>query len=357
VRARSIGLWVLLAVVLVLVALVVASPSPRTDRPLDPSATGPRGARALVVLLDELGSTIEVGPRVDDDADTALLLHDRLSDAEERDLRSWIAGGGVLLLGDGLSPLAGAGTAAACPDGLLDGVDTLALGTGAAAEVQRGAGCYEGFVAATRLGDGLVVEVGSPRLFDNAHLGLGDNAAFAAGLLAPTGGEQVAFVHGSAGSGEQQLFDLLGPRTAQAIGQVAVAAVVFVLWRGRRLGRPVEEHQPVQVAGSELTAAVGRMLASRSRPAEAAAAVRAELRSALDRRLGFVPATPVEAVAAAVAERTGLDADAVGSALATRPVTSDDELVQVVAELDRIRDLTFHPTVHPIGRPTTGVPR
>jgi hypothetical protein len=115
------------------------------------------------------------------------------------------------------------------------------------------------------------------------------------------------------------------------------------------LGRPVDEPQLVQVAGSELTAAVGRMLASRSRPGEAAASVRAELRSALDRRLGFGPSTPVEAVADAVAERTGLDADTVRRALATRPVTTDDDLVQVVAELDRIRDLTFHPT--------TGAPR
>jgi hypothetical protein len=290
-------------------------------------------------------------------ADTAVLLHDRLSPEEEEVLRAWISDGGVLLLADGLSPLAGAGTATDCPDRLLDGVDTLALGTGSAAEVQRDEDCYEGFVAATRLGAGAIVEVGSPRLFDNAHLGLGDNAAFAAGVLAPAGGEQVAFVHGSAGSGEQQLGDLLGPRTAQAIGQAAVAAVAFVLWRGRRLGRPVEELQLVQVAGSELTAAVGRLLASRARPAEAAASVRAELRSALDRRLGFAPSTPVEVVAAAVAQRTGLDADAVGRALATRPVTTDDDLVSVVAELDRIRDLTLHTTVRPTGRPTTGVPR
>jgi hypothetical protein len=308
----------------------------------------------VVVLLEELGADVEVGPRVPAGARTAILLHDRLSPQEEQELRAWITDGGVLLLGDGLSPLAGAGGPTACPDRLLDGVDTLALGSGAAAQVQRGPGCYEGFVTASSLGAGTVVSVGSPQLFDNAHLDLGDNAAFAAGVLAPTGAERIAFVHGSAGSGERGLLDLLGPRTAQAIGQVAVAAVAFVLWRGRRLGRPVEEHQPVQVAGSELTAAVGRMLARRARPEEAAAAVRAELRSALDRRLGFDPATPLEAVAAAVAERTGLDAGAVGRALATRPVTTDDDLVLVVAELDRIRDLALHPTtIHP----TTGAPR
>jgi len=357
VKGRGVLGWVVLLLVVVFVAMVVASPAPRSNRPLDPAATGPLGARATVVLLEELGADVTVTARAPDGsaagADTALLLDDRLTDTEREALRAWVRGGGVLVVADPLSPLAQAGDPAPCPDRLVDGAVTLSLGPGSAAEVSRRPGCFEGFVAASSLGEGDIVTIAAAEVFSNELLGNADNAVLAAGLLAPTGGERVAFMHGRAGSGDQGLFDLLGPRTAQALVQVGIAMVVYVLWRGRRLGRPVPEPRPVEVAGSELVAAVGRMLGSRKRPGEAAATVRADLRRDLERRLGLSPSTPIEHLAAAVAQRTGLEPGRITLALAVRPVATDDDLRLVLTELDLIRDAALQPTNI---RPTTGVP-
>lgn len=341
-KGRAALPWIAIGLVLIGVALVAGAPTERNDRPLDPSANGPRGAKALVVLLEELGADVEVtrGPPADD-ADTAVVLRDRYDDDEREDVERWVDAGGVLVVADPGSPLDPSGPfgeSTACP-AALDGVERI----GAGFEVTRddGPGCFDGLVDTTTAGAGTVVAVGDPAMLTNEHLGDLDNAVLAAALLAPTGTERVAFLQGPAGAGEQALFDLLGPRVAQALGQLAVAFGVYVLWRARRLGRPVVEPQLVAVAGSELVTAVGRMLGGRKQPAEAAARVRTDLRRALERRLGLPTGSPPARIADAVAARTGLDPTTVAGALGDGPVTTDADLVEVVTDLDRIRDLTL----------------
>ena len=89
--------------------------------------------------------------------------------------------------------------------------------------------------------------------------------------------------------------------------QLAVAFGVLVLWRSRRLGRPVLEPQPVQLAGSELVVAVGELLQRAKGREQAASVLRDDLRRWLAERLGLPPATPAEVVAeaAAAARRVG----------------------------------------------------
>ena len=62
-----------------------------------------------------------------------------------------------------------------------------------------------------------------------------------------------------------------------ALAQLLIAFVVFALWRGRRLGRPVAEVQPVEIAGSELVVAVGNLLQKAGRPEIAAERLRSDL--------------------------------------------------------------------------------
>lgn len=337
-KARTALPWIAIVVVLVGVALVAGAPTQRNDRPLDPAANGPRGAKAVVVLLDELGADVDVvrgAPPAD--ADVALVLRDRYEDDERDEVRRWVGDGGVLVVADPGSPLHGAGLpTGACPAG-IEGVEVV----GASFEIARGegsdGGCFDGFVATATAGAGTIISVGLPTVFANEHLGEVDNAVLAAGLLAPTGTERVAFLREPAGAGDEALLDLLGPRVAQALGQLAVAFGIYVLWRARRLGRPVVEPQPVAVAGSELVTAVGRMLGGRKQPAEAAARVRADLRRALERRLGLPADAPATHVADAVAARSGLDPATVVAALGGRTVTTDADLVEVIADLDHIR--------------------
>jgi hypothetical protein len=339
---RALG-WTGLLVAVTAVALVVAAPQPRSNRPNDPGAAGPAGAKALVVLLEELGAEVEVTPSVLRDGDTAVLLEDRLDDAARDDLRAWVHAGGVLVVADISSPLAPIGAEGRCPAALA-GVDTLQLSPGPTGRALRGDGCFDGLVRSVGLGDGDIVVVLSTGPFTNDLLDEEDNAALAAALLAPTGSERVAFLRGTAGSGDRSLADLLSPSVTEALLQAGIAAVVYVLWRGRRLGRPVPEGQPVAVAGSDLVSAVGRMLAGRRRPADAATTLRTELLRSLEHRLGLPAGAPVEQLATAVGARTGLDPTWVAGALAARPVTTDDDLVALAADLDRIRDETLQPT-------------
>ena len=74
-----------------------------------------------------------------------------------------------------------------------------------------------------------------------------------------------------------------------ALAQLVGAFVLFVWWRSRRLGPPVSERLPVEIAGSELVAAVGDLLRRRGNPQRAAATVRADTRRVLAERLGLGP--------------------------------------------------------------------
>ena len=283
-----------------------------------------------------------------------MILRDRFEEAELEGVRRWVEAGGVLVLADPSSALHDAGGAGPCP-AALDGVGTIGAEDGGG-HLSRGDDCFDGFVTASPMGAGTIVSIGDPAVFTNRFLDDDDNAVLAAALLAPTGAERVAFIQGPAGSGDEALLDLLGPRVAQALGQLAVAFGIYVLWRGRRLGRPVAEPQPVAVAGSELVTAVGRLLGGRRQPVEAAARVRLDVRRALERRLGLPADAPIERVVDAVAARTGLDAAGVVGALATRPVLTDADLVDVVADLDRIRDLALGPPVPAGTHPSGGTP-
>jgi hypothetical protein len=340
--------WLALLAAALVVGVLVARPGGGNDRPLDPRSTGPQGARALVLLLEELGADVDTGSRPGD-ADTAVLLEDRLSDEGRDAALDFVEQGGTLVVADPTSPIAElAGIPSGVPESdcptALDTVEVLRVAPGPAGDVPAEPGCFDGVVRPEVVGRGNLVLVGTARFFVNDLLDEADNAVLAAALLAPTGAEQVAFLTPEPGSGERRLFDLLGPGVAQAIVQLAIAALVYVLWRARRLGRPVVERQPVRVAGSELVAAVGRLLAGRRQPGESAAALRADARRSLAARLGVPTTTRIDHLAAAVAARTGLDASAVAGTLELRPVVSDEQLVALAAELDQILSLVLQPT-------------
>ena len=120
--------------------------------------------------------------------------------------------------------------------------------------------------------------------------------------------------------------------------QLGLAAVVYALWRARRLGRPVAEPQPVALAGSDLVAAVGGLLDRAGSPGHAAEVLRADLRRFLTDRLGVPPQAGDDALAAVAAERTGVDADRLRAALGAGPVTDDAGLVALARAIDRIRE-------------------
>jgi hypothetical protein len=207
------------------------------------------------------------------------------------------------------------------------------------------------------VGAGAVVTLASPDLFtneamrphdqevDDPHTPMRDNVVVASRLLDPGGGGTVAVVTSGVAAvvgGQRQLSDLIGSGVKLGIWQLVAAFVLFAWYRGRRFGRVVVEPDPVPIAGSELVEAVGNLMQRRDDPGRAAWLLRRDAAVDLAMRLGVPRSTDVSVLAAMVAARAGRDADAVLGTLATAPVTSDDDLLAVAADLEAIRQEVLH---------------
>lgn len=356
-KRGTIVFWLLLAVGLVAVALAAGAP-PDDGDPLDPRATGPLGAKALVLTLGDLGGDVVITPTVDG-FDTAVLLRDDLTEDQRSAIGTWVESGGTLLVADPSSSLhpgrvvgdtqtifgeatVARGDCSIPPLSNLTRVDPsggVLYDSDAATQscFTRGDGA---FVVADPRGEGWVVAVGGAGAFVNARLDSEDNAALAANIAVPRSGTRVAFLERAnpgTGEGDKSLSDLVPTRVRMALAQLLIAFVVFALWRGRRLGRPVAEVQPVEIAGSELVVAVGNLLQKAGRPEIAAERLRSDLHHDLTARLGLPVTTPPDVVADLAAARTGVPRDAVARALAGPLPTTPDALVIAARDVEEVR--------------------
>ncbi len=179
-----------------LVALVAGAPG-GAGSPLDPASTKPDGTKALVLLLQALGTDVRVSQAVPTTSGgTVLVLHDFLSRAARTQLRSWVQEGGTLVVADPNSDLSGATpfresgqlvTGAGVSDLLdrrcavpafqtVDRVDPsggvlFRPATGETACFTEGGGA---FVLVRRQGSGTVVAIGGGGRFVNANFGNAD---------------------------------------------------------------------------------------------------------------------------------------------------------------------------------------
>ncbi len=349
--------------VIVVLGAYLAGARRTTGPPLDPGSTAPDGTKAVVELVSRLGGSIHVVDGLPTaDADVALLLQDHLGPAATAGLRTWVRAGGTLVVADPDSSFSPAPVGAVvdevtgtCPiDGLGD-VGRLQVGVARSYAIGAGAtGCFgtrpgQAVVVATADGAGRVISIGGPDLFTNDLLDEADNAVLVASLLAGDGTQSVFLRPALPGGGNETLADLIGTPVRAALAQLVVAFLVVVGWRSRRLGRPVEEFQPVRIEGSELTRAVGRLLARNHRPERAAAILRDHARHDLSGVLGIPLDATGEVVAAALRAHTDLSDTEIHRAVAS-PVTTDDDLVVVAALLARIREETTHDRSQPAAR-------
>ena len=354
---RRLATWVGLGLALLVAALLVGPPA-EDGEALDPASSGPLGALGLVRTLERLGARVTATAGLPEPGtDVALLLEDRLGEARSQDVAGWVRGGGTLVVADpssGLVPVPVGGRledprrdGAGCGIDALAGVEQVRVEGVGHRIGTRDRGCLGNadssyFVVATPLGSGTVVAVGGAGAWVNERLADGDNAVLAGALLAPADGTRVAVLLPSAvGDGTAGLSDLVGDGVKQGLVQLGLAFLLYALWRGRRLGRPVREDQPVELAASELVVAVGNLLQQGRHHGRAADAVRDDVRRRLAERLGLGPAAPPDSVAAIAAERTGLDRERLHALLAPSPVGGDDDLVALAADAhDVVQELS-----------------
>ena len=369
-RARGAGGWLLAAaaVVLTLLAIVVIGRS--DDTPLDPGSDARLGTSAMVALAGELGAEVEIADRVPDlddgGPDVMVLLTDRLDDEQRVVVDDWVERGGRLIVTDPGSDYApdtgvpfttvgelgpGRTIRGRCEIDALDGIDVAGVvprnggvlyqPDGAAQRcIEDGRGAA--YIVATDRSEGTVVAVGGSGMFVNAALAEGENAPVVTALVAPEPGTELLVLEpgalaGATGAGDEGVLDLIPAGVNRAILQLALAFVVYAVWRSRRLGRPVAEPQPVAVAGSELVAAVGNLLDRTGSPDHAARLLRDDLRRFLADHLGMPTGSPPDLVAAVAVDRTGVDEASLRWALGPQPITDDAGLVALARTIDRIR--------------------
>jgi len=337
-------------------AVTLLGGRPNDGPPLDPRSDGPLGTSALVSLLDELGADVEISVGLPGNRDDiALLLADRLDEQQTNDVLAWVRQGGILVVtdpGSSLAPETFGSVDPLDPADLSRGICTLdalngveAIDGGAAVRFDTGLGygsCLGSrdfaFVVASAEGDGDIVAIGGAAFLTNDRLDEEDNAVLAAGLLVPRSGTRVRFVDPPipAGGGDKTLYELISDGVRRGGLQLGIAFVLYAAWRAIRLGRPVREGQPVEIAGSELVGATGRLLARGRSPGAAAEVLRESLRRALRARLGVPAHASPDALAQVVAERSGIDLQQVRAAVGDHPVTTDADLATVARAVSSV---------------------
>lgn len=355
------GRWIALALVVISVIAAVGAflTAPRPGGRMDPDATGPDGAHALVTLLRDQGVDVVVADTVADveraaTPDTLLLAAETYYTRGE-DLLSRLAAvpGDRLLLEptsrvrQALAPdirIAGASMLIAKPDCDLREADRAGAAQLGTADTYAKAGdvdltrCYGGALVRYRADGRTVTVVGSADFMTNGGLLSEGNAALAMNLA----GERPRLIwyapqqpEGSGPAGTT-LTDLMPDAVSWVVWQLCLVVVLLALWQGRRLGPLVAEKLPVVVRASETVEGRARLYRSRRARGQAAEALRTATLQRLAPRLGLGPNASDAAVTAAVASRYTGDASAVQHLLFGPPPSTDSDLLHLAHALDDI---------------------
>ncbi|GAA1485831.1 DUF4350 domain-containing protein [Brachybacterium fresconis] len=364
--------WLVILVTLAVLAAVLASVARGfyRDGPLEPDAPTAQGSKAVVQVLEDLDVEVDVDRHTTDATEalhgggTVLVTAPSslsaqqlttLADAREAGdgrlvlvepdfvslsyLTSDIAPAGSLRTATDLSPDPGCGDLAhgartlhvPGADGLY-GPSTLYRTSGPAQ------GCFgsgEGSLIAAA--DGILV-LGSADLLTNEGIAAADNSALALNALG-SAGELTWYIPSPSDpmstSGQTILGYLPSWAGPLALWLLAVAAIALIAL-GRRFGPVVVEPLPVTVRPQELVLGRARMLQQSGSRDAAAASLRSASATRLADRLGLRRESALEGLLAALAPHVDHTPEQLSELLGPTPVTSDQDLVHLAQDLDRL---------------------
>ena len=346
---RAVLVIVALAIFVNLVAVVVDSVAPSPSGPPSSSlATSERGLAAWAELLRDSGRRVAAlrddpsDESLPDGGTVVLLEPDVVREESARALRRFAERGGRVIAG-GTEPRRWVETLAGnegleWEDGGPAGVHVQAPApeTAGVARVRTAADGRWTWAgrALPALGEGtgsllLVTDVGRGRValladvspLQNRLLDRADNAALALSLA---GDGPVTFVESVHGYGRGTGLAALPARFRWALILLALAALGYMLARGRRFGPPEAERRELPPPRRAYVDALAATLARGRRREEAVAPVRAAARSRLARRTG-VPETAEGEALMAAARKAGLD-PAAAQAVAS-PAEDDEDVL------------------------------
>lgn len=393
-RTGRVVFWTVIVLVGLLLAgltAAVQSSTGPTREPLDPGSTTASGARALVRVLEQRGTRVDVVDRVDDldrsELDGATVLVDDSAGALDAAVARRLGRSAehvVLLttdraaldalgldvvpagpvLGDATVPTSGCAVPAVAAAGRLtvtgEGYRTTSDGpipTGTDLCVRTGSGDdrVAGIVrTATPAGD--VTLVGTTGALRNDTITTAGNAAFALDLLGSD--DRLVWYTPTRTSADAAptIGSLAPPWVPGALLLLALVAVAAGVWRGRRLGPLVVERMPVVVRASETTEGRARLYARTRDRTHALDTLRLAALRRIGHRLGLPRGTHVDEVVRAAARATGRPPAAVRAVLVGGPTTDDRALRDGATALDHleraVRTATGAPDPHSATDPT-----
>lgn len=245
-----------------------------------------------------------------------------------------------------------------------------AFGSDAFSISETSIGCYGSqgwfYVAQGPLLAGTVITVGSPYLFTNARMQpqkedggrAFSNATMALRMLGEF--DEIWVIGEDTGiidlNEEESMFDVVPDQAWLTFWCLMVGVVLFVWWKGRRHGAPIEEEQPVEIAGSALVSSIGELRRRKGNASQAAKALRVELRRDLGLRIGLPPNAAVAALIDAISRQTTMPKEeliqtlcfpdesvVVGNQMIHGAHISDAEsLVKLTNKLHQIRTEVLH---------------
>jgi hypothetical protein len=351
--------WVLIALVTItaVAAIGIYLTAPRPGGSMDPDATEPQGAHALVALLRDQRVTVVVAQSVSDVENAArpgtLLLFAQTQRVTSESLLSRLAGTpGDLLL---VEPTSHA-RATLAPDiraGRPTGLDTEpnctlreanragsadfgSTNTYSGVPDHAVTSCYGGALVRYRDGERTVTVVGSSDFMTNRGLLRAGNAALAMNLA----GQRPRLiwyapqrVEGDSPS-TTSIYDLIPANAIWIVVQLWLTVILIALWKGRRVGPLVAEELPVVVRASETVEGRGRLYRSRRARDRAAQALRDATLQRLLPRLGLGADASASAAVIAIAQRSRFDAESLRHILYGPPPVTDADMVQLARALD-----------------------
>jgi hypothetical protein len=141
-------------------------------------------------------------------------------------------------------------------------------------------------LAVASVGRGRLVLLADASPLQNRLLGEADNAALGLALAGPPA-RPVTFVESVHGYGPASGIGAIPDDWLAALGGLVLAALVFMVARGRRLGPPELEGRELPPPRRDYVESLAAVLARTKRPADAAEPVRAEARARIARRSGL----------------------------------------------------------------------
>ncbi|MGI9608249.1 MAG: DUF4350 domain-containing protein [Acidimicrobiales bacterium] len=382
----SAAVW--FGLVAVVAVVVVLSWAGQDDRELggfaDPDGLGPDGLGALRALIDESGGSADPAVSTPTEAhDVALLALplyvDFLSGLDGTDdstvenhqpILEWVREGGVLVTGVDVPGGPVSSEEVVDDDDLRVGRgDCTAASVDGVGEIRPLAhipvvvgssdqSCFgesdSALLVERALGDGRIIRLAGFGMFMNRALDDADNGALAARTMQLGEGRSVAFLSGPVlaaggfdgpvnedgepvGAGDSTLLELVPDRVQAMLIGLAVAFLLYAIAKGRRLGSPVVETVPIELASSTYVEAVGRLHRRTTDPiSHSAEILRHDARSVVARKAGRAVDAPASEITAAVLPEP--DEAAAFATLLDGPLPrTDDGLVSFAAELNNRR--------------------